>query len=33
MSNSKTVKFKVLSGNCSAEDYFEYPTHECIADK
>lgn len=33
MSNYKTVKFKVLSDNCSAEDYLEDRTHERIADK
>lgn len=33
MSNYKTIKFKVLSDNCSAEDYLEDRTHERIADK
>ena len=33
MSNYTTVKFKVLSDNCSAEDHLEDRTHERIADK
>lgn len=33
MSNYKTVKFKVLSDNCSTEDHLEDRTHERIADK
>lgn len=33
MSNYKTVKFKVLSDNCSAEDLLDDKTHQRIADK
>ena len=33
MSNYKTVKFKVLSDNCSTEDHLEDRTHERISDK
>mgnify|MGYP003300434590 FL=1 len=33
MSNYKTIKFKVLSDNCSEEDRLEYRTHEHIAEK
>ena len=33
MSNYKTVQFKVLSDNCSAEDLLDDRTHQRIADK
>lgn len=33
MSNYKTVQFKVLSDNCSAEDLLDDKTHQRIADK
>ena len=33
MSNYKTIQFKVLNDNCSAEDRLEDQTHKRIADK